>query len=1093
MENAVQTRIEWYKSLTNQFHEWIQNQLEHHWITVSEHHMAHSFLMETNKKVIDYCEDDKDLTHLQEIQSRYATFVTQYGSPSLTIAVKLILGTRKLQAIQESTKQFDVYSIQTLWDILESISTVQRVTSISPTTECVNCGEFSIYDVEHNQTSLQNFKHSMNGIYIRCTNAEKHTVFHVVLPPMTVHEIPQLSMTEWTNTLVTTRPDQECFEEATLRFFLNNYLFKMYLFSNKPEEIYLLYHGYFTWSKRQLQQSMNQIIRNFLAASLTDKFDWIYRGLLFQDVHHEWKQMVYILFDLMSKYKTENIEYNGQQLETPIIHTTWEQSHLFYWLPFPMKRLLRRSIKDNFDKSILLDSIDDDPTENLPMEQRIQMMKTSDSVKRRAMTKWREVKLKSDEHSSKAKQYVEGLLKIPFGTYKEEPCLSLFHEIEERDELYETILRETICSYSLEQSVKWYQKQIVVPTRRKHLMELAVFINEACELFDLVDHPVHQQFCKYYSPMIPLHVTGKRQKKIQQMIEQCIQWMLEHVKESQFVFVIHSIYCFILEDPAELLEQTDINPYMESPKKKTIMYPPECFDDYHSIQNLFMKYDSSAYLNKSPLMSLLLHEAFQSKNPWNEIQETMNEFHTILDNSIHGHEHPKRQLERVLGQWMRGEQVGHCFGFEGPPGVGKTSLAKYGLAKCLKDKDGQARPFSFIAMGGSTHGNTLEGHNYTYLGSTWGKLVDILMETKCMNPIIFIDELDKVSRTEQGREIIGILTHLVDPTQNSHIQDKYFNGIDIDFSKALIIFSYNDVEAIDSVLLDRIHRVKFTPLSVKEKCVIAKNYILPELRKTFGMDLPELSNEMIKTLITTYTQEAGVRKFKEIMYEIMSEYNLESISTCGKPAELTFERCQTYVKERHPILIRHVKPVPYGIVNGMWANSLGNGGVITVETTWCPSKEPLQLTLTGSQGDVMRESMTVARSVAWNMLSETAQEKLMKRHQGIHVHCPEGATPKDGPSAGAAISLAMLSLMTKREVPHTIAITGELSLNNSITAIGGLESKVFGAIRAGIKTIFYPTENERDMKTIREKYPDMDIETKAISTFHELLEEIWTV
>lgn len=1092
MEDAVQSRVDWYKSLTNQFHEWIQQQLEHHWITVSEHHMAHCFLMETNKKVMEYKEDDEELTHLQEIQSRYATFVTQYGSPSLNIAVKLMIGTRKIQAINESNKQLNVYSISTLWDILESVSTVQRVTNTFPSTETVDCGEFKICDVEHKQSSLQNFKHSMNGIYICFTNTDKQTVFHVVLPPLTVHEIPQLSMDVWVESMIENRPNQECFEENTLRFFLKNYLFKMYLFSNNPEEIYLLYHGYFTWSKQHIQQSMNQMIRSFLAASLTDKFDWIYRGLLFQDVHHEWKQMVYILFDLMSKYKTENIEYNGQPLETPIIHTTWEQSQLFYWLPFPMKRMLRRSIKDNFEKSILLDSIEDDPSENLPMEQRIHMMKTSESVKRRAITKWREVKLKSDEHSSKAKQYVEGLLKIPFGTYKQEPCLSLFHEIDEKSELYETIIQETVCSFSLEQSVKWYQTHIVVPTKRKHLMELASFINNACDMFDLTNHPVHTQFCKYYSPMVPLHVTGKRQKKIHQMVEQCIQWMLENVKEAPFVFTIHSIYCFLLEDPAELLEQTHINPYIESPKKKTLMYPFECFEEYKSIQTLFIKYESTAYLNKTPLMSLFLHDAYQSKNPWNDIQQTMNEFHTILEDSIHGHEQPKRQLERVLGQWMRGDQIGHCFGFEGPPGVGKTSLAKYGLAKCLKDENGEPRPFSFIAMGGSTHGNTLEGHNYTYLGSTWGKLVDILMETKCMNPIIFIDELDKVSRTEQGREIIGILTHLVDPTQNSHIQDKYFNGIDIDFSKALIIFSYNDVEAIDSVLLDRIHRVKFQPLSVKEKCVIAKKYILPELRKSFDMKLPDFSEEMIKTLITTYTQEAGVRKFKEIMFEIVSEYNLESISTYGKPDELTIEKCQTYLKERHPILIRQVKDVPYGIVNGMWANSLGNGGVITIETTWCPSKEPLQLTLTGSQGDVMRESMTVARSVAWNMLSEKAQEKLMERHQGIHVHCPEGATPKDGPSAGAAISLAMLSLMTKKPVPHKIAITGELSLNNSITAIGGLESKVLGAIRTGVDTIYYPVENERDMKKIREKYT-LDITTKAISSFHELLDEIWSV
>ena len=132
--------------------------------------------------------------------------------------------------------------------------------------------------------------------------------------------------------------------------------------------------------------------------------------------------------------------------------------------------------------------------------------------------------------------------------------------------------------------------------------------------------------------------------------------------------------------------------------------------------------------------------------------------------------------------------------------MGKTTLAKK-LANCLKDKNGDARPYSFIAIGGSSNGSTLDGHNYTYVGSTWGKIVDILIEKKCMNPIIFIDELDKVSKTEHGKEIIGILTHLIDSTQNDSFQDKYFSNIDLDLSKALFIFSYNDVELIDKILL----------------------------------------------------------------------------------------------------------------------------------------------------------------------------------------------------------------------------------------------------------------------------------------------------
>jgi len=180
----------------------------------------------------------------------------------------------------------------------------------------------------------------------------------------------------------------------------------------------------------------------------------------------------------------------------------------------------------------------------------------------------------------------------------------------------------------------------------------------------------------------------------------------------------------------------------------------------------------------------------------------------------------------------------------------------------------------------------LSGHNYTYVGSTWGRIVDILMEKKCMNPIIFIDELDKVSRTEHGKEIIGILTHLVDPTQNMSFQDKYFNGVDLDLSKVLFIFSYNDVSAIDRILLDRIHRIKFDYLTLLDKIEIVNKYLLPEIYKNMGIEnIIEFSDDVITFIIDNYTNEAGVRKLKEIIFEIVSEINLQMLK---ETTEFTF-------------------------------------------------------------------------------------------------------------------------------------------------------------------------------------------------------------
>jgi ATP-dependent Lon protease len=206
---------------------------------------------------------------------------------------------------------------------------------------------------------------------------------------------------------------------------------------------------------------------------------------------------------------------------------------------------------------------------------------------------------------------------------------------------------------------------------------------------------------------------------------------------------------------------------------------------------------------------------------WREYQidtkEYIRDCRKALDEAVFGHKEAKTQLERIIGQWINGEAKGAVLGLEGPPGTGKTSLAKHGLSKCLKDENGNPRPFAFLPIGGSTNGSTLVGHNYTYVGSTWGRIVDILMTHKCMNPIIFIDEIDKVSHTEHGKEIISILTHLTDSTQNDEFEDKYFSGIKFDLSKALIVFSFNDISLIDPILRDRITIIHTNSLSKKIK------------------------------------------------------------------------------------------------------------------------------------------------------------------------------------------------------------------------------------------------------------------------------------
>ena len=215
----------------------------------------------------------------------------------------------------------------------------------------------------------------------------------------------------------------------------------------------------------------------------------------------------------------------------------------------------------------------------------------------------------------------------------------------------------------------------------------------------------------------------------------------------------------------------------------------------------------------------------------------------VLDNSVYGHKLAKQQLERIIGQWIQGKMDGAVLGLYGPPGTGKTTLAKKGLAKCLIDDNGESRPFAFLPLGVRIMVHfwmvivtlmLVQGKNYWYINGD-----------KYMNPIIFIDELDKVSQTEHGREIISILTHLTDSTQNNEFTDKYFSGIKFDLSKALIIFSYNDRDCIDRVLMDRILEIEVKPLAKSEKIEITKTYLLPEILESVGYNIDDILIENI--------------------------------------------------------------------------------------------------------------------------------------------------------------------------------------------------------------------------------------------------------
>ena len=303
------------------------------------------------------------------------------------------------------------------------------------------------------------------------------------------------------------------------------------------------------------------------------------------------------------------------------------------------------------------------------------------------------------------------------------------------------------------------------------------------------------------------------------------------------------------------------------------------------------------------------------KDKCNEFMENAK---NILDNAVYGMEDAKMQILQMVGQWISNpNSIGSAIAIKGPPGTGKTTLIKEGVSKILN------RPFAFLALGGATDSSFLEGHSYTYEGSTWGKVVDILLKCKCMNPVIYFDELDKISDTPKGEEIAGILTHLTDTTQNDKFHDKYFSSVDFNLSRAMFIFSYNDESKINPILKNRLYKITAGGYETKQKCVIANDYLIPKIRENvnFEKDQIIIPDATISYLCETLTdKEKGVRNLKralEIIYTKLNLYRLmkEGSTLFNKEETIKVTFPFTVTKEIVDKLIKKTESntIPFGM------------------------------------------------------------------------------------------------------------------------------------------------------------------------------------
>lgn len=490
--------------------------------------------------------------------------------------------------------------------------------------------------------------------------------------------------------------------------------------------------------------------------------------------------------------------------------------------------------------------------------------------------------------------------------------------------------------------------------------------------------------------------------------------------------------------------------------------------------------------------------------PFNSVskkQLNIVEVSSQLDKDHYALKKPKLRIEEYFAVrellnkrgLSKNQNKGAILCFIGPPGVGKTSLAN-SIAKALK------RELIRIALGGLEDVNELRGHRRTYIGAMPGRIVQGLIEAKQMNPVIVLDEIDKISRSFRG-DPTSVLLEILDPEQNNKFRDYYLN-FNIDLSSIIFVATANDASGIPAPLRDRMEFITLSSYTPQEKYFIAKKYLIPQELKKHGLKPSELNiaKSALSTIIENYTRESGVRNLRRKLAEIMRKIakdllidkQIEKISITTKNLPTFLEKTIFEIEEAD-------KYDCIGQVNGLAWTSVG-GDVLKIEAIKIIGKGNMQVT--GSLGDVMKESATIAFSVIKVLIdqkelsvpknaefenSKSNINNQIYKNYDLHLHVPEGATPKDGPSAGITMATAIASILCEKKVKSTIAMTGELTLTGKVLPIGGLKEKLIAAFKAKIKTVLIPKKNyEKDLQDIPEEVKQ-SMQIIAVSNIKEVL------
>lgn len=473
--------------------------------------------------------------------------------------------------------------------------------------------------------------------------------------------------------------------------------------------------------------------------------------------------------------------------------------------------------------------------------------------------------------------------------------------------------------------------------------------------------------------------------------------------------------------------------------------------------------------------------------PWNTYtkdNENLVKVKEILDSSHYALDEVKERIIEYLA--VKQNTKNHrspIICLVGPPGVGKTSLA-ISIAKSLN------RNVAKISVGGINDEAEIIGHRRTYVGACPGRIIQGMKRAGTTNPVFIIDEIDKMTKDIKGDPASSLL-EVLDPEQNSKFSDHYVEE-EFDLSKVLFIATANYIDQIPYELRDRLEIINLSSYTEYEKLDIAKKHLIPKELEAHGLTplQVQISDEAIMTIIRNYTKEAGVRELEREIASLFRKIVKKILLDNDCPFfDITPEKLVDFIGEKKFSYLENITKKEIGVVNGM-AYTIYGGDILPIEATMFKGKG--ELILTGSLGDVMQESCRIALSyIKANTKLFNIDSKLLEEND-IHIHFPEGAINKDGPSAGITITTALISLLRQEAVEKSISMTGEITLRGRVLAIGGLKEKVIGSHRAGIKTIFIPRENEKDLKEIP-KEVSYDIEFILVESYEEIAKKLFHI